>query len=214
MAGTIIADFIRTDANQLSLNVGNTTFVTMNSNGMYSNTGVRLIAANGTISTSSLSGTIPNTSISGTFPPTFLTTSVQVSACTSGQLALSSSISTYTDLNVSLSLDAGTWAVFYAASLENQNISGSGSGVQGVIHYLSLRTSGGTVIQTSQLMYANYEKTYEWDSATFMKILTVASTTTYKLSHFWQANSGSPSTSNPYCRPDNTPTQLIAVKLY
>jgi hypothetical protein len=144
----------------------------------------------------------------------FPTTSVLANTVSSGQQALSSSSSTYTDLNVSLSLDAGTWAVFYAASIENQNVSGSGSGVQGVIHYLSLRTSGGTVIQSSQLVYANYEQTYEWNSGTFMRILTVASTTTYKLSHFWQGNSGSPTTSSPYCRPDNHPTQLIAIKLY
>lgn len=58
MAGTIIADYIRTDANKLSLNVGNLTFATINAGGMYSNTGVQLIAANGTVATSALSGTI------------------------------------------------------------------------------------------------------------------------------------------------------------
>lgn len=50
MAGTIIADFIRTDANQLSLNVGNTTFATINARGLLSNTGATIIAANGVIS--------------------------------------------------------------------------------------------------------------------------------------------------------------------
>ena len=63
MAGTIIADFIRTDANQLSLNVGNTTFATINAGGFYSNTGTRIIAANGTVSTSALSGTISTSQI-------------------------------------------------------------------------------------------------------------------------------------------------------
>jgi len=58
MAGTIIADFIRTDASQLSLNVGNTTFATINASGFFSNTGTQLIAANGTVATSALSGTI------------------------------------------------------------------------------------------------------------------------------------------------------------
>jgi hypothetical protein len=144
----------------------------------------------------------------------FPTTSVLANTVSSGQQSLSSSASTYTDLNVSLSLDPGTWAVFYAASIENQNVSGSSYPVQGVIHYLSLRTSGGTVIQSSQLVYANYEKTYDWNTSTFMRIMTVASTTTYKLSHVWQGNSGSPSTSSLYCRPDNHPTQLIAIKLY
>ena len=59
MAGTIIADFIRTDANQLSLNVGNTTFATINASGFFSNTGTQLIAANGKVSGASLvSGSI------------------------------------------------------------------------------------------------------------------------------------------------------------
>jgi len=63
MAGTIIADFIRTDANKLSLNVGNTTFATINSSGFFSNTGTQLIAANGTVATSGLSGTIATSQI-------------------------------------------------------------------------------------------------------------------------------------------------------
>jgi hypothetical protein len=59
MAGTIICDYIRTDANQLSLNVGNTTFATINASGFFSNTGTQLIAANGKISGASLvSGSI------------------------------------------------------------------------------------------------------------------------------------------------------------
>jgi hypothetical protein len=66
MAGTIIADFIRTDANRLSLNVGNTTFATINASGFFSNTGIQLIAANGTIATSALSGTIATSALSGT----------------------------------------------------------------------------------------------------------------------------------------------------
>jgi hypothetical protein len=60
LAGTIIADFIRTDANQLSLNVGNTTFATINASGFFSNTGTQLIAANGAISGASvIAGSIP-----------------------------------------------------------------------------------------------------------------------------------------------------------
>jgi hypothetical protein len=67
MAGTIIADFIRTDANQLSLNVGNTTFATINASGFLSNTGTTIIAANGQISGASLvSGSIPGSAISTT----------------------------------------------------------------------------------------------------------------------------------------------------
>ena len=59
MAGTIIADFIRTDANRLSLQVGNTTFATINAMGLLSNTGTTIIAANGAIPKSALpSGSI------------------------------------------------------------------------------------------------------------------------------------------------------------
>ena len=49
MAGTIIADYIRTDANKLSLNVGNVTFATINAGGFYSNTGVQIIDQNGVV---------------------------------------------------------------------------------------------------------------------------------------------------------------------
>jgi len=62
MSGTIIADFIRTDANQLSLNVGNTTFATINASGLLSNTGATIIAANGQISGASvIASSIPGT---------------------------------------------------------------------------------------------------------------------------------------------------------
>ena len=60
MAGTIIADFIRTDASQLSLQVGNTTFATINAMGLLSNTGTTIIAANGVISGA---GTIAKTAL-------------------------------------------------------------------------------------------------------------------------------------------------------
>jgi hypothetical protein len=62
MAGTIIADFIRTDASRLSLNVGNTTFATINASGFLSNTGTTIIAANGQISGASIiSSSLPGT---------------------------------------------------------------------------------------------------------------------------------------------------------
>jgi hypothetical protein len=49
MAGTIIADYIRTDANKLSLNVGNTTIASINAGGFYSNTGTQIINQNGLV---------------------------------------------------------------------------------------------------------------------------------------------------------------------
>jgi hypothetical protein len=60
MAGTIVADYIRTDANKLSLNVGNVTFATINSAGFHSNTGVQIIDQNGQINAASIiAGSIP-----------------------------------------------------------------------------------------------------------------------------------------------------------
>ena len=78
MAGTIIADFIRTDASQLSLNVGNTTFATINASGFFSNTGTQLIAANGKVSGASvISGSITSAAFAtaaNTIPRSSMTT--------------------------------------------------------------------------------------------------------------------------------------------
>jgi hypothetical protein len=49
MAGTIITDFIRADANKLSLNVGNTIIASVNAMGILSNTGNVMISSSGTI---------------------------------------------------------------------------------------------------------------------------------------------------------------------
>lgn len=48
MAGTIIADYIRADANRISLNVGNTVVASINASGILSNTGTVLISPSGT----------------------------------------------------------------------------------------------------------------------------------------------------------------------
>jgi hypothetical protein len=69
MAGTIIADYIRTDANRLSLNVGNTTVASINANGILNSSGGVILNANGTFAsgvtlpTSSLSGTVATAQI-------------------------------------------------------------------------------------------------------------------------------------------------------
>jgi hypothetical protein len=107
MAGTIICDFIRTDANQLSLNVGNTTFATINSSGFYSNTGIQLIAANGKISGASV---IANS---------IVTSAVLDSAITQTKLAS----------NV-----VGTGPSFYAYSSGARTYVGNGSDVKVVLN--------------------------------------------------------------------------------
>ena len=54
MAGTIIADYIRTDANKLSLNVGNTVVASINASGILSNTGSVIIAPDGAINANNI----------------------------------------------------------------------------------------------------------------------------------------------------------------
>jgi hypothetical protein len=64
MAGTIIADYIRTDANRLSLNVGNTVIASINAMGLLSNTGVQIISQTGQINAASIAtGTIQSSAI-------------------------------------------------------------------------------------------------------------------------------------------------------
>ena len=98
MAGTIIADFIRTDANQLSLNVGNTTFATINASGFFSNTGTQIIAANGAISGASvIAGSIPTGAIAN-------------ASITNAKLSLSAN-----DSNIKTALNASGDPGIYAA---------------------------------------------------------------------------------------------------
>jgi len=49
MAGTIIADYIRADANKISLNVGNTIVASINASGILSNTGSVIISPTGAL---------------------------------------------------------------------------------------------------------------------------------------------------------------------
>jgi hypothetical protein len=97
MAGTIIADYIRTDANQLSLNVGNLTFATINSSGFFSNTGTQLIAANGKISGASV--------IASSIP----TAAIADASITNAKLSLSAN-----DSNIKTALNASGSAGIYA----------------------------------------------------------------------------------------------------
>lgn len=62
MAGIIIADTIQSGGSFIRLNSASQTVATINSAGIYANTGNLLIAANGTIGVA----TIPNTAITGT----------------------------------------------------------------------------------------------------------------------------------------------------
>jgi hypothetical protein len=100
MAGTIIADYIRSDANQLSLNVGNTTFATINASGFFSNTGIQLIAANGKISGASV--------IASSIP----TAAIADSAITTGKIGYAGAVlqTVYAQINSSISINSTTFA--------------------------------------------------------------------------------------------------------
>jgi hypothetical protein len=63
MAGTIICDYIRSDANKISLNVGNTVVASINASGILSNTGVVMITPNGSIVADNISSGNLNASL-------------------------------------------------------------------------------------------------------------------------------------------------------
>ena len=73
MAGKIIIDTIDTDNAFITLNVQQSLIATMNVSGIYSNTGVKMIGANGTVSNTAITGlvtaaqiaTVANTQITG-----------------------------------------------------------------------------------------------------------------------------------------------------
>jgi hypothetical protein len=54
MAGKLIIDTIQTEASFLQLNVSNTRIATMNSSGIYSNTGGKIIGSDGTFGNSTI----------------------------------------------------------------------------------------------------------------------------------------------------------------
>jgi hypothetical protein len=88
MAGKIIIDTIDTDNAFITLNVQQSLIATMNVSGIYSNTGVKMIGANGTISNTAITGlvtaaqiaTVANTQITG------LVTAAQIATVANTQI--------------------------------------------------------------------------------------------------------------------------------
>ena len=64
MAGKLIVDTIDTDNAFITLNVQQSLIATMNVSGIYSNTGVQMIGANGTVSNTAITGNIISSQIS------------------------------------------------------------------------------------------------------------------------------------------------------
>jgi hypothetical protein len=154
MAGTIIADFIRTDANQLSLNVGNTTFATINSSGFFSNTGVQIIDQNGRVNGSSiLSSSIPISSLgSGTILKTNMNqTSMPSNTICQVVRALDSTVRSQTSNNTPQLAGSVTITPKYSNSLiiGNFNIANENSGTADLGTKLVIyRVVGGTIAAT------------------------------------------------------------------
>jgi hypothetical protein len=113
MAGTIIADFIRTDANRLSLQVGNTTFATINAMGLLSNTGTTIIAANGVISGA---GTIAKTAL-----PSGSILQVVSANVTATQISTTSTSFVTTNFSASITPTSATSKVYVVFMGENLN---------------------------------------------------------------------------------------------
>ena len=101
LAGTIIADYIRADANKISLNVGNTVIASINSLGILSNTGTVMIGPNGALGSGA---TIANSAIVGTIS----TSQVADSAITRAKMGFALANSRNTQAVVSISTGTPT----------------------------------------------------------------------------------------------------------
>jgi hypothetical protein len=106
MAGKLIVDTIDTDNSFITLNVQQSLIATMNVSGIYSNTGVKMIGANGTVSNTAITGlvtasqiaNVANTQITGNIassqiaPDQTLNGNVTISVIKVGQIQSSSGV--------------------------------------------------------------------------------------------------------------------------
>ena len=101
MAGKLIVDTIDTDNAFITLNVQQSLIATMNVSGIYSNTGVQMIGANGTVSNTAITGlitasqiaTVANTQITG------LVTASQIATVANTQITGNLTATTSTNLS-------------------------------------------------------------------------------------------------------------------
>jgi hypothetical protein len=117
MAGTIIADKIQTENAFLTLNVGATQIATMNSSGIYSSSGTKMIGTDGTIGVA----TIANTAITGNIISSQIAPSVTLTTpIISGNLNLDSAGTS------GIRLPAANTISFHTAGTEDMRIDSSG----------------------------------------------------------------------------------------
>ena len=163
LAGTIIADFIRTDASQLSLNVGNTTFATINSSGLFSNTGTQLIAANGAISGASvIASSITNDKLSLSANDSNIKTALNASGSAGIYAARAwvnfngtSTVAIRASGNVTSITDNGTgdYTVNFTTAMSDVNYSAIGAGGDGSASGGGVRIPGADVYTTSSFRF-------------------------------------------------------------
>jgi hypothetical protein len=129
MAGKLIVDTIDTDNAFITLNVQQSQIATMNVSGIYSNTGVKMIGANGTVSNTAITGNIissqitsvANTQISGNIISSQIAPSVTLTTpIISGNLNLDSAGTT------GVRSPAANTISFHTAGTEDMRISSDG----------------------------------------------------------------------------------------
>ena len=173
MAGKIIIDTIDTDNAFITLNVQQSLIATMNVSGIYSNTGVKMIGANGTISNTAITGlvtaaqiaTVANTQITGnitssqiTSNPTFygnvsVTGAIGVGGATptsnGSGITFPATQSASSDANTLDDYEEGTWTPLFRCTTTNPtytvtSATGKYTKVGNVVYYsFYLYSSGG-----------------------------------------------------------------------
>ena len=118
MAGTIIADKIQTENSFLTLNVGATQIATMNTSGIYSSSGTKMIGTDGTIGVA----TIANTAITGNIISSQIAPSVTLTTpIISGNLNLDSAGTT------GVRVPSANTITFHTAGTEDVRIDANGN---------------------------------------------------------------------------------------
>ena len=125
MAGTIIADKIQTENAFLTLNVGATQIATMNTSGIYSSSGTKMIGTDGTIGVA----TIANTAITGNIISSQIAPSVTLTTpIISGNLNLDSAGTT------GVRVPSANTISFHTAGTEDMRIDANGNmGIGGTV---------------------------------------------------------------------------------
>ena len=135
MAGTIIADKIQTENTFLTLNVGATQIATMNTSGIYSSSGTKMIGTDGTIGVA----TIANTAITGNIISSQIAPSVTLTTpIISGNLNLDSAGTT------GVRVPSANTISFHTAGTEDVRIDATGNvgvGTSGPTEKLDVRAN-------------------------------------------------------------------------